>query len=155
MLTYTWSSSNWRELAEVAEYLRQNQIADRELVCWHDSTHPLYLMLHVKPAIRFMHVCTAMAIVEHQDDIRQELVDSTRKKYVVSDLLRAGVPADRIAENGPAGPLDLPPTLPMKQRPFFPFDQPIVFRSTDGRYMVHRIDKPIGGIDILDPRIQD
>ena len=34
-------------------------IRDGELIAWHDSPHVLYLMLDLKPGIRFMHINTA------------------------------------------------------------------------------------------------
>lgn len=138
----------WCQLEEVADFLRSQGVKDGELVCWHDSTHPLYLMLRIKPAIRFMHVGTAMAIRERRDDIRQELLDAPDKKLVVSDLARVIWSPDAVAQEGEKGRLDLPPGLSQKQRHTFPFDQPIIFRSSDGRYLVHRIEKPIGRIDI-------
>jgi hypothetical protein len=141
----THPSSNSSELEEVAEYLRQQGVGDGELVCWHDSTHPLYLMLGVKPGIRFMHVGTVLLMGEHYDDVRQNLIDARKKKFAVSDLLRVLRSVERVSE------LDLPARLSEQQRHVFPFDQPIVFRSSAGRYLVHRIEKPIDRIDVPAP----
>ena len=139
----THPSTSWTELAEVAEYLRRQGLTDGEVVCWHDTTHPLYLMLGLKPAIRFMHVGTVLMMKEHYGDVRQDLLAAPKKKFVVSDLVRVLWSAEPAAQDGPAGPLDLPPALGDRQRHVFPFDQPIVFRSSKGRYLVHRIEKPI------------
>ncbi len=147
----THPSTSWTELAEVAEYLRGQGVADGEVVCWHDSTHPLYLMLGLKPAIRFMHVGTVLMMKEHYGDVRQDLLAARKKKFVVSDLVRVLWSAEPAAQDGPAGPLDLPPALGDRQRHVFPFDQPVVFRSSKGRYLVHRIEKPIERIDIPPP----
>ena len=57
----------------MAEYLRGVGIADGELVCWDDSTHPLYLMLGVKPGIRFMHLSLALTMKERTADIEAQL----------------------------------------------------------------------------------
>jgi hypothetical protein len=151
----THPSTSWSELEEVAEYLRRQEVADGELICWHDSTHPLYLLLGVKPAIRFMHVGTVLLMEEHYDDVRQNLLDARHKKFVVSDLVRVLFSAEKAGETGPGGRLDLPPALSEKQRHVFPFDQPVVFRSSGGRYLVHRIEKPIDRIDILQPFTDD
>jgi hypothetical protein len=144
----THPSTSWTELAEVAEYLRKEGVTDGEVVCWHDTTHPLYLILGVKPAIRFMHVGTVLMMKEHYEDVRQDLLAAGHKKFVVSDLVRVMRSATEAGKAGPGGFLDLPPGLGETQRHVFPFDQPIVFRSSGGRYLVHRIEKPIGRIDI-------
>ncbi len=151
----THPNPTWSELEEVAEYLRTQHIGDGELVCWHDSTHPLYLLLQVKPAIRFMHVGTTLSMQERTDDVRQELEAAGAKRLVVSDLIRVLFSAEKAAQIGPGGPLDLPPALSEKQRHTFPFDQPIVFRSSGGRYLVHRIEKPIERITIPAPFTED
>jgi hypothetical protein len=151
----THPAASWSELEEVADFLRRQGLGDGELVCWHDTTHPLYLMLQIRPAIRFMHVGTTLGMRERYDTVRQELLDAGGKKFVVSDLVRVLWSAEKAAEIGPAGPLDLPANLSQKQRRVFPFDQPIVFRSSKGRYLVHVIEKPIGGIDIPAPFTDD
>ena len=38
--------------------------------------------------------------------------------------------------------------LPAWQRAQFPFDQPVVFRSPGGRYLVHRVGNPVAGCEI-------
>lgn len=154
-LTGTFPSTSWRELEEVAGYLREEGVSDEELVCWHDSTHPLYLMLRIKPAIRFMHVGTALLMSECYDKVRQELLEARAKRYVVSDPVRVFWSAKKAAQIGPGGWLDLPPALSEKQRHVFPFDQPIVFRSSAGRYLVHRIKNPIDRIDIPFPNTEE
>jgi hypothetical protein len=155
LLGGTHPSASWGELEEVAECLRRQGVADGEVVCWHDTTHPLYLMLRVRPAIRFMHVGTALLMRERSDDVRQELLDAPDKKFVVSDLVRVLWSAERAGQTGPGGWLDLPPGLSARQRRVFPFDQPILFRSSAGRYLVHRIDKPIDRIDVPIPFAED
>ncbi len=80
---------NWVELGEVAEYLRGRQVGDEQLVCWHDSPHPLYLMLDVKPGLRFMHVNTATMISpDCYRRVCEEFDDNTNKRFVVIDLQR-------------------------------------------------------------------
>ena len=46
---------------DVAGFLRtvDPPLGPGELNCWHDSTHPLYLMLDLEPATRYMHYGTA------------------------------------------------------------------------------------------------
>ncbi|MEO2087889.1 MAG: hypothetical protein ABGY75_00100, partial [Gemmataceae bacterium] len=54
--TFHASGIGWAELHEVAEFLRTQQVKDRELVTWDDAPHPLYLMLDVEPGIRYVHI---------------------------------------------------------------------------------------------------
>lgn len=83
------ASFNWVELGEVADYLRGRKVGDEELVCWHDSPHPIYLMLDVKPGLRFMHVNTATMISpDCHRRVCEEYQDNTHKRFVVIDLQR-------------------------------------------------------------------
>jgi hypothetical protein len=69
-----------------------------------------------------MHLSLALTMKERTADIERNLQDATRKRYVVSDMMREAHGA------------------------VFPWDQPTVFRSSAGRYAVQRITGPIGSI---------
>jgi hypothetical protein len=146
--------TRWEELNEVAEYLRalDPPLGPGELNCWHDSTHPLYLMLDLDPATRYMHYGTVLAIRSPDDRIRKQVareVAESRQRYVVSDLKRATQDHARAYEPGAGGdPLRLPEWLSATEGDKFPWNQPVVFRA--GRYVVHRIEKPLGVVDIPD-----
>jgi hypothetical protein len=138
--------TDWRQLERVAAFLRSLDppLRDRELTCWHDSPHTLYLWLDLQPSIRFVHVATIVHVGPHQEDVRRELL-ACPQRYVVSDIERVlRKPEDAVAEG--ATPLDLPPKFPARERRYFPWNQPIVFRA--GRYVVHRVENPIGEIDV-------
>ena len=135
---------DWADLARVAEFLRSRDVGDGDLICWHDTTHPLYVQLHVRPGFRFPHVITAMKFKSKLPAIRAEAFAS-RARYVVSDL----VPVTYTASFGPApppGPIDtLPPEFPEWGTTVYPWNQPVVFRA--GRYFVHEIRQPTGEIE--------
>jgi hypothetical protein len=144
--------TRWQELVPVADYLRavDPPLGPGELNCWHDSTHPLYLLLDVDPATRYMHYGTAFGIKSKRPIIAAE-VAASRQRYVVSDLLRTT--HDRTAVYKPeswCGDDPLPVWLPAAERAKFPWTQPVVFRS--GRYLVHKIDpaRPLGVIRVPD-----
>jgi hypothetical protein len=139
----------WVELDEVRRYLQTLGLKDRELVCWDDSSHPLYLDLGIRPAIRFMHVNTALDFKSKRPQIRRELIASGHK-YVVSDLALPHFLYGRFPDDPPPGaPLALPEDFPDFDREIYPWNQPIIFRA--GRYSVHRVEKPIEEIRILFP----
>jgi hypothetical protein len=144
--------TRWRELETVADYLRtvDPPLGPGELNCWHDSTHPLYLMLDLDPATRYMHYGTAFGIKSKRPVIADE-VAASRQRYVVSDLVRTRW--DKLApyqsDSWRAGD-PLPVWLPPAERAKFPWNQPVVFRS--GRYLVHKIDptRPLGTVRVPD-----
>jgi hypothetical protein len=146
--------TNWEELDAVANYLRELDppLGPGELNCWHDSTHPLYLMLDLDPATRYMHYGTAFGIRSRDDWVKKRIAEDVAKspqRYVVSDLMRMTWYPQQAYEPGEGGdPLKLPRWLPISQRDKFPWNQPIVFRS--GRYLVHKVEKPLGVIDVPD-----
>jgi hypothetical protein len=143
------ASIGWTELHEVAEFLRGNQVKDRELVCWHDSPHALYLMLDVVPGIRFMHVNTASMI---NWDSRGWVIDEYRAnpsvRYGVIDLRWYALLASQAGEDfrlyeEAGSEFDLlPPRMPADELWSFPFcTSPTVFRSGGGhgRYVVFQV----------------
>lgn len=139
--TFHAAAIGWSELHEVAEFLRPHDVRDRELVCWHDSPHPLYLRLVVRPGIRFMHVNTACLIGrEARERVRQELWGNPAVRFVVIDLrwyallatLYDGNPG-LYEEQGIGGQL-LPPRMPPEELQDLPFLTSLpVFRSSGGR----------------------
>jgi hypothetical protein len=114
-------------------------------------------MLDLKPAIRFQHVGTGVHMAQHEEEVRQELLASPQR-YVVSDIMRVLRQREDAEAPGLEGPLSLPPKFPPRQLQYFPWNQPIVFRS--GRYVVHKVVNPIGSIHIpkqpfIDPEDDD
>ncbi len=127
---------------------RNPSLGPGELNCWHDTTHPLYLMLNLEPATRYMHYGTAFGIPGKRELIAAD-VAASRQRYVVSDLLRMTWNRNNAYAPGANGdPHQLPLWFPISQRSAYPWNQPIVFRS--GRYLVHKVEKPLGVIDIPD-----
>lgn len=134
--------TEWVDLDRVATFLRSVDppLRDRELLCWHDATHPLYLMLDTEPAVRYMHVGTAIAFRSKRETIAREVV-AARPRFVVADLRRVTwyFPV-RGSEPG------VPEWLPASEREKFPWNQPVVFRA--GRYLVFAATEPFGEIDV-------
>ncbi len=144
--------TNWEELRDVAAYLRavEHPPGPGELNCWHDTTHPLYLMLNLDPATRYMHYGTVFGIRDKRPVIAEE-VRASRQRYVVSDLIRTTPDSEKVYDPASWRASDpLPIWLPASERQKFPWNQPVVFRS--GRYVVHRVDhtKPLGVIRVPD-----
>jgi hypothetical protein len=154
------AAAGWEELHQTAEYLRGRQVGDRELVCWHDSPHVLYLMLDVKPGLRFMHVNTARLISPECDRrVCEEFAANPHTRFVVIDLQRPAyiewmVQMERhrggdhrwvfeaYKQPGPTAGDLLPPAagwirtgpMPVPDELPLPFDTTrTVFRSGDGR----------------------
>lgn len=141
-------SNDWIELGEVEDWLKGNQIHDRELLCWHDSPHALYRNLGIRPAYRFQHIGQMMGIGPNQELRMWQELDHVQPeiKYVVSDLMRDWqLDKETIGDYRQAGSDLLPPTMPAVYRNAFPYNEPVVFRSGNGkgRYLVHTLTIPI------------
>jgi hypothetical protein len=142
---YIHCAPHWADLAQVADFLRAQGVRDGDLICWHDSTHPLYVWLNIKPGIRFPHVITAMQFRSKLEVIRAETFVSPAR-YVVSDLVPVTYLNEFDSATPPAGPChELPPEFPAWGADVYPWNQPVVFRA--GRYFVHEIKNPRGEID--------
>jgi hypothetical protein len=148
---YTHSTPQWAELQLVADFLRTKNLKDRELICWHDSTHPLYVWLGIRPGIRYPHVITAMKFRSKLDVIRREAFESPAR-YVVSDLLPVTYEMkESFGPFPPPGPADkLPPEFPSWAPNVYPWNQPVVFRA--GRFVVHEVKNPHGEIEFPLPK---
>lgn len=147
---------DWAELAEVEAYLRAQgvQPGDDTVICWHDSPHALYLTMNLRPPIRFMHLSTAVGMGDRAyEQVKAEVTAAAPGvKFAVSDLRRVALffPPEaqaRMSEPGPKPDL-LPPVVPPSSRKVFPLNQPTVFRSGNdrGRYLVHRVENPVGEV---------
>ena len=137
---------DWEDLGRVAGFLREKKVGDRDLICWHDSTHPLYLWLDVRPGLRYPHVITAMRFKSKLPLIRTETLGSPAK-YVVADLVPCGYLAtEPFPPAPPAGLIDrLPDYFPAWGPSVYPWNQKPVYRA--GRYFVFEITHPAGDID--------
>lgn len=147
------ASIGWEELAEVAEFLRSKDVKDYEVLAWNDSPHAVYLMLGIKPGIRFMHTSTAQSIGAFgYYQVQSELAATAgTARYAVGDLeltVLETTPAGRALMLGPArSSTDLLPSAMLpRYRAMFPFNQPAVFRTRGGRgrYTVHQLFPPFG-----------
>jgi hypothetical protein len=128
-------STDWTELERVAAYLRNLELGNGELTCYNNFTHPLLLELGLQPSTRVLHFDTMLsAFPRRREAIRQELSRS-RQRYVVSDLLAAGLSRRQILIPCRELPADFPPAL----AELYPWCEPVEFRA--GRYVVHRVTR--------------
>jgi hypothetical protein len=112
---------NWRELEEVADYLRKRDLKDGELTCFNMPTAALLRELDVEAATRYHFFQNNwLTFRHHRDRINGDLAAS-RQRFVVVDLLWEGV---KLKEPD----LDLLPPRWVRWKPR------IVFQS--GRYIV-------------------
>jgi hypothetical protein len=146
------ASIGWEEIAEVADYLRKNNM-EHETVAWFDSAHAVYLILEMRPTFRYMHVYTALSISVHTpgEDVGMPFMLRELKKsgakYVINDLEWAtiGTYGDQQERAKLLGPAKNWPSEPMPEfiryPKYFPFNQPAIWRTRNGtgRYVVHRI----------------
>ena len=140
--THIQCGTQWEDLSNVADYFRRDDVhaGDYEITCWHDGTHPLYLMLSLEPSTRYMHFGTVYRLRSKAGEISRD-VSTSHQRYVVSDLRRMTYSYAESQELGPGNdPTVLPAWFPESQRSQFPWNLPIIYRS--GRYLVHRVDMP-------------
>jgi len=153
------ATTNWEELGEVDAYLRSQGVKDRELVCWDEGVHPLYLSLGIRPGLRFMHVHNAENIgPDAPHKILTELQANPDIRFVVSDLEWVAYveyePRHRaVPYRPPQSPENPMPALPefvrgggLKWVEVFPYDnRRAVFRSNGGhgRYIVFAVAAPL------------
>jgi hypothetical protein len=112
--THTHWGTNWEALCETESYLKgiEPPLRDRELTCWNDSTHPLYLSMNLEPSARYLHFGTVLGLRDKEEEVREEVMRSPQRCVVAARL--APGPRDR-----------------------FPWTLPVV--HDNGRYVVFRV----------------
>ena len=150
------ATTNWEELGEVAEYLRGQNAKDREVVCWNEGVHPLYLLLGLRPGIRFMHVHNTDGISPDAAKlVRGELKANPKVRFVVVDLEWVAsiegwdntLPTPYRPGRSPG---NLLPALSLNWDGVFPYDgRKTAFRSNGGlgRYLVFAVTVPLGTVE--------
>ena len=155
------ATTNWEELGEVEAFLRSRDVKDRELVCWDEGVHPLYLSLGIRPGLRFMHIHNADRIgPDSVAKIRAELHPNRAIRFVVCDLewvaYVTGPYKDHIrtvhtSRYPPGRSPDNPvPVMDEQWNEVFPYDgRKAVFRSQGGigRYIVFEVTHPLGKVE--------
>jgi hypothetical protein len=129
---------DWQDLERVAQYLRSQDLHDRELTCYAASTIPLYQELGIKPSTPFVEFSMFLKFFPQH---RQEILvaqSNSPSRFVVTDggdWWSARLSREEAIAQSPGDPLALPSTLPDEMRRTYPWAQPVVFRA--GRYFVH------------------
>jgi hypothetical protein len=144
-------AADWQDLTRVADFLRAEGDADSKLICLSGCTHPLYLDLDLEPPTRFPQIgATIIYFPTRADEIHKEL-ESSRSRYVVTDLAADVLTYEHALEDASGNPLALPPRFPPDLLRTYPWCGTLVFRS--GRYLVHRISDSMstGPITIIIP----
>ena len=132
--------TDWNDLNQVAEYLRDQDVADGEVICFHDSTHPLYLELGIRPAIRYFHTCMILRYYPSQRETVRREINAAPSRFIVGDLRALGFSRKEIGDM-PADPAKLKATLPPKALKVYPWNEPALFRS--GKYVVLEVTQPV------------
>src|SRR5262249_55166074 len=79
-LTKDVHTPGWAALEKVARFLAVQRIEDHELTCYSNSTHPLYLMLDIEPAVPIMHLDSWVAFYpDHLQQLRDLIADSAHR----------------------------------------------------------------------------
>ncbi len=137
----------WRELAEVERFLRDSGMENGEVVA--HAGHLVYLHAEggFDPPTRYAYLAPLLrCFPSRHAEIASALAESDAT-YVVSSLVEGGVPVSA-TRAGDVGPPAFPPGF-APPADSFPWSHPVVFRS--GRYLVHRIERPLGrvGLDLV------
>ena len=100
------------------------------MLCFNESTHPLYSMLDIEPSVRFIQSNLIVQVFRSRRlDVMQEL-RAAHARFVVTDLSAILAKPDT--------PIDAVPA-PWHER--YPWNLPVVFRA--GRYLVHEPAEPV------------
>jgi hypothetical protein len=127
----------YRELARAENYLRSQNVKDREVTCYALSSLPLYLDMDLEPSNRFTLLgVSTVFFASHHEEMRQALIASPQR-FVISDTR------------------DPPLFTPGVKT--FPWSEPIVF--TSGRYELRKVTtdkqgKPIVG-ELIGPKAKE
>lgn len=120
--------------------MREQQVADSELLCFTNSTIHLYWELGIRPATRYVYLENNLVFFSERTEQLASEIAAAGPRYVVSDLMAAGVPRESLDSIRQGARLR--PAAGDERGPILPWSHPIVFRA--GRYAVHRVQGPTG-----------
>lgn len=136
------SLPDWQDLARVADYLRQQRVGDCELLCFNNSTISLYWTLAIRPPTRYVYWENCLVFFPERTEEMMAALEAARPRYVVSDLLAAGMSRAALGSIQRDARLSLMFNRSDRDRPVLPWSHPITFRA--GRYAVHHVQEPLG-----------
>lgn len=129
--TTVFAVPNNVELERVADYLREQAVGDRELVCFNLTTLPLYQSLGVTPGTRYIQVTTCLALLPSRRETILRELDDGPQRFIVWDTYYLTQYTER-----PEGPTLVPERVLQE---LHVLRNPIVFRA--GRYVVARMER--------------
>jgi hypothetical protein len=135
---------NWEQLQAVAEFLRGQHLQDKELTVYSASATPLYLELGLRPSTPALHY--DFVFPGDLERLRGYL-NASPQRFVVADLASVMNVYDKELEATTVGTAKLPARFPKELTEYFPWSEPLVFRS--GRYVVARVTGPVSDLGLV------
>lgn len=132
---------NWEDLELIAQFLRERNVSDGDVLCYNDNIIHLYRELDVLPPTRFVYVDSLYAFFPKKTPQFEAALFEASPRFIVTDFISVGLEDEAARAVGPAGKNALPPSFPERLAKKHPWSLPIVFRV--GQYAVH--DAGLGG----------
>jgi hypothetical protein len=142
---------NRRDLERIAAFLQSEGVTGRDVCFYNSDFVGMYRQMGLLPPTRYTYLFELMRYLpSRHEQIRAELA-ATPHRFVVTDVLTTGIPAEKMEKLGPNGPLPGVKAQPKSWTSGYPWSLPAVFRS--GTYLVHRVEGPIQALSVpLVPR---
>ena len=137
-----FSNPDREDMQRVAEFLRREGVADRDVCLFNSDFVSMYQMLNLRPPTKFIYLYESATFFPDRSAELERALDESGHRYVVTDLVSCGMPQAEAEAIGPNGPLAPPPAYPTDRDNSYPWSHPVVYRS--GTYLVHRVDGSAG-----------
>jgi hypothetical protein len=129
-----------QDLEKVAEFLRSQNVKEREVCCFNSDCVSIYWDMNLLPATRFTYLYELMNYHPTRQPDFQAALEAQPHRFLVIDLVSCGMPYQDAIAIDPRDPLT-PPKYPSRKN-VYPWSHPIVFRA--GTYLVQEVQTPIG-----------
>ncbi len=131
-----------QDLAEIARFLREATVTERDVCFYNSDFVSLYRQLHLQPPVRYTYFFeTLQFFPDRRLELLAELQQSPHR-FVVTDLVSVGMPRRDAEAVGPDGPRSPPPAYRRAPKEVYPWSCPVVYRA--GTYLVHRVPEAAG-----------
>ncbi len=137
-----FSNPDREDLQRVADFLRREGAAGRDVCLFNSDFVSLYQTLNLRPPTKFIYFYELATFFPERSAELERALSESGHRYVVTDLVSCGMPQAYAEAIGPDGPLAPPPAYPTDRQDAYPWSHPVVYRS--GTYLVHRVDGPVG-----------
>jgi len=111
---------DWQDLERVGDFLKQQQAGNYEVTCYSNDLVHLYRDLNLEPSTRYVYLNTHATYFPSKGPLIKQDLQKSPQRFVLTNLMSAGLLVNQAREIGPAGINSHPPAFPKQLQTQYP-----------------------------------